>query len=309
MIKHAWTVEHAHGGLRADFAVSQQLALPRNRVAKAIKDGALNRNGKSIKPHHLLKEGDALVYDEALVEKEAAAETPAALKILFENDDVLVIDKPSGLLAHPTQASKSEATVASLAQAHAKEIAKAGGESGREGLVHRLDRDVSGVMAIAKTPRMFALLKAQFADRTIEKEYLALVYGKLQKDIGTISFNIARSRGKGRMVARPTSQEGREAVTTYEVLERYVTATYVSVHIETGRTHQIRAHFKGIGYPIVGDSLYRKSYMKNIRPIALGRPFLHSHRLTFTLPDGTKKTVASPLPKELAALRKKLPPL
>ena len=161
-------------------------------------------------------------------------------------------------------------------------------------------------MVIAKTQAAFDSLKKQFQNRTIHKEYLALVYGTLPKETDTITLKIDRSKNKGRMVARTGSQEGKEAITVYDVLKRFSTATYVNVKILTGRTHQIRVHFQALGYPIVGDKLYKVKRMK-FREIPLPRLFLHSHKLSIRLMDGKEKSFAVPLPEELTTLLNTLP--
>jgi 23S rRNA pseudouridine1911/1915/1917 synthase len=231
------------------------------------------------------------------------------LKILYEDKDVLVVEKPAGLLVHPTGAKREEETLVDAVRTHFPGIDGVGEDPTRPGIVHRLDKDVSGVMVVAKSQAMFKSLKAQFTGRDVEKEYLALVYGKLPKDTGTINFKLARSKAHGRMTARSGDQEGKEAITHYEVIERFKTATFVRVHILTGRTHQIRAHFKGLGYPLIGDTLYQRRKIRNIRPIPLDRVFLHAHKLTITLPDGLRKTFESPLPDTLKQLMETLPRL
>jgi 23S rRNA-/tRNA-specific pseudouridylate synthase len=164
-------------------------------------------------------------------------------------------------------------------------------------------------MVIAKNQPAFTHLKRQFMGRHVKKEYTALAYGALPKDHDTIALKIARSKSRRRMVARPEGQEGKEAITEYDVVARYKTATLARVRTLTGRTHQIRAHFKGIDHPLVGDTLYAKRHMRHIKPIPLARIFLHAGKLTVPLPNGTIKTFESPLPKELGALLSNLQPL
>ena len=181
--------------------------------------------------------------------------------------------------------------------AHDKQIAKVGTEEYRAGIIHRLDKLVSGVMVAVKNQNAFDHLKKQFKERSIEKEYTALVHGQMEKDEDEIRFKIARSRDKGRMVARPTSQEGKEAITKYQVEKRFTNATLLKVKILTGRTHQIRAHLHALGYPIIGDPLYQR---KDIKAPTIEGIFLHSTKLGFELPSTSKKkTFNSPLPKNL----------
>ena len=163
-------------------------------------------------------------------------------------------------------------------------------------LLHRLDKDASGVVIVAKTTAAFAHLKHTFAARVTRKHYTVLVMGKVRDDVGTITFPIARSRSKARMAARPLSQEGKDAITHYEVLQRFANATLLDVRIETGRTHQIRAHLFAIGHPVAGDTLYVR---RSVKQLPLGRLFLHARELTLPLLSGETQTFTAPLPHDL----------
>ena len=305
MPTHIVTKEES--GKRLDILLTDFIESSRSQIQKLIKDGEITVNNKSKKSHVIIEKGDVIFYPE--VEKSLPKKkggTPI-LNILYEDDDLLVINKPPGLIVHQaTEYDKDTNVVDALLEQYPKLI-EVGDDPTRPGIVHRLDKDVSGVMVISKTQEAFENLKTQFATRTVEKEYLALVYGVINKDYDTINLKIARSKTRGRMVARPDSQEGKEAVTEYEVVERYKTATYLRVKIHTGRTHQIRVHFQAIDHPLVGDKLYKKRVMKNIRPIKLDRIFLHAHKLTITLLNGKRKNFEVPLPDELTSLLQKLP--
>jgi len=230
-----------------------------------------------------------------------------SIPVLYEDEDLLVVNKPAGLLVHKTGAKREEHTLIDDIVATRPAMKTVGDDPARPGLVHRLDKDVSGVMAIAKTQVGFEHLKKQFMERTADKTYVALVYKPLPRDTGTISFKIARSKARGRMTSRSGEQEGKEAITTYDVLDRFRTTTLVSVNIKTGRTHQIRAHFLGIGHPVVGDKLYYIKHMRHIRPIEIDRIFLHAKRLEIELIDGTRRAFEAPMPEELEAILKTLP--
>lgn len=229
------------------------------------------------------------------------------LDIIFENDDLIVINKPAGVVVHPAKGHEDEPSLIGEILKRNPEIKNVGDDPSRPGIVHRLDKDVSGLLVIAKNQNAFEFLKSQFQNRTITKEYTALVYGKLPKDHDVITFKIARSKASGKMVARPETQEGKEAKTEYDVLKRFKNHTLVRVILYTGRTHQIRVHFQAIDHPLVGDKLYAKKKMKNIRPIEMDRIFLHANKLGFTLPDGTGKIFEIPLPDELKILLNNLP--
>ncbi len=299
-------ITHEEAGTRLDILLAARLGVSRRRAQALFKQGAVMRGGKPAIAHAQAKAGDELSVEDVREPVYAKAALPK-LDIVFENDDVLVVNKPAGLLVHPNRADEEVPTVAGAAVAHDKKIAAIGDDPLRPGIVHRLDKDVSGLMVVAKTPPAFASLKRQFAAHETEKHYVALCYGALSKDHDVIRLKIARSRGRGRMVARPESQEGKEAVTEYDVAERLKTATLVDVRTHTGRTHQIRTHFFAINHPLVGDPLYKKAHMRHIRPIALNRVFLHASSLSFDLPDGTRVSFAAPLPEDLQALLASLP--
>jgi 23S rRNA pseudouridine1911/1915/1917 synthase len=162
------------------------------------------------------------------------------------------------------------------------------------------------VLIAAKTDEAFHFLKAQFAERNTEKRYQVLVYGNVIDEAGTINFPIARSKTKARMAARAEGQDGKEAITHYDVLNRYSTTSHLAVRIETGRTHQIRAHMFALGHPVVGDLLY---VQRGLKLIPLPRLFLHAESLTIDLPNGERQTFSAPLPVELTDFLTTLKPL
>ena len=296
----------SQAGDRLDKFLTEIMEASRSHIQRLIRQDAITINNKPAKSGKILEQGDIVYYPEierSIPVKEGA--TPV-LDLVYEDDDLLVINKPAGLLVHEALKDERRVTVVDGLLERYAEIAHVGDDPIRPGIVHRLDKDVSGLMVIAKTQAAFDSLKNQFQNRTIHKEYLALVYGTLPKETDTITLKIDRSKNKGRMVARTGSQEGKEAITVYDVLKRFSTATYVNVKILTGRTHQIRVHFQALGYPIVGDKLYKVKRMK-FREIPLPRLFLHSHKLSIRLMDGKEKSFAVPLPEELTTLLNTLP--
>ncbi|MBI4256885.1 RluA family pseudouridine synthase [Candidatus Uhrbacteria bacterium] len=295
----------SQAGNRLDKFLTEIMEASRSHIQRLIRQEAITINNKPAKSGEVLKPGDVVSYPE--VERSVPVKDGATpvLDIVYEDDDLLVINKPAGLLVHEALKDERRVTVVDGLLERYPEIAQVGDDPTRPGIVHRLDKDVSGLMVIAKTQAAFDSLKKQFQNRSIHKEYLALVYGTLPKETDTITFNIERSKNKGRMVARTGSQEGKDAVTIYDVLKRFSTATYVNVKILTGRTHQIRVHFQALGYPIVGDKLYKVKRMK-FREIPLPRLFLHSHKLTIELMSGEEKSFVVPLPEELEEILKKL---
>lgn len=241
-------------------------------------------------------------------------------EIVFETDDYLVINKPAGLAVHGGGNIKDK-TLADLLIERYPDIKTVGDDPVRPGIVHRLDKEVSGLMVIAKNNETFLHLKNQFKDRDIHKEYIALVNGKILNDYGEINFPIKRSREGYKMAAMPHNTvdllsrrnptdrdqgnlegmfKAREAITEYTVIKRFIHYTLVQVKIKTGRTHQIRVHFFALGYPLVGDPLYfnKKSKIQN-KKANLGRIFLAANKLSFKDRSGEIKDFSLEMPVEL----------
>lgn len=291
--------EHEAGERLDAWLVQQFPETSRTAFQKRIKEGGVLLNGKAPKPHVTLKDGDVVVIQAATKAKTAktAAEIPE-VKVVDETADFLVIEKPSGLLVHPAPSQKA-ATLVDFLVKHAPEIKKVGDAKERPGIVHRLDREASGLMVIAKSKKMFEHLKKQFQAHDIAKEYLALVNGKILKDFDAIRTPIGRKKGKGRMSARAKAQEGdKDAVSHFDVLERFPQATLVKVKTETGRMHQVRVHMKSIGHPLVGDALYG-TLAQSTTSLRHVRLFLHAAALGFTDLDGKEHLYRSELPPDL----------
>jgi 23S rRNA pseudouridine1911/1915/1917 synthase len=309
-----FTIDKFDTGTRLDLFLVGQLDLSRSKVQNRIKNGDVTINNKVIiAPHTFLKKEDIITLNEPVAKpydpirkgkKATKKKIEFELDIIFENDDVLVVNKQAGVLTHPTENS-DEKTLMDAAVAHSPEIATVGDNpKSRAGIVHRLDRDASGVLIIAKTQEAFEHLKAQFKNRTVNKIYRALVHGQVVKDEKTIKGHIARSKNDGKMVARPPSQKGKEAITHYDVIQRYANASELKVRIETGRTHQIRVQMLSLGHPVVGDNIY---IIKNLKRIPFKRLGLHAEHLTITLPGETDpQTFTAPLPADMKNLIAKL---
>lgn len=282
--------------MRLDLALASALGISRSKLQQVIKDGRVQVDGETATPHTAVNASSVITVDESVTApKEGPKGELPALDILYEDADLLVLNKPAGVLVHPTSDS-NEHTLADALLAVYPDMCTVGDVPLRAGLVHRLDREASGVLVAAKTREAFLFLKRQFKDRLTTKKYTVLVLGNVRGDAGTISFPIARSVTRGRMAARPHSQEGREAVTHFDVLERFPQCTLLDVAIETGRTHQIRAHFFALQHPVVGDPLYVQRGMKQMDA---GRLFLHARELTLELPNGGTQTFTAPLAPEL----------
>lgn len=289
-----FVVSASNAGMRLDVFLSSSTGLPRNQMQHAIRDGLAEVNGAKKSAHYLVREKD----DVALVKLELprgpilVAQKPT---IIAEEQEYYVIDKPAGLLVHPV-GERSEPALTDWLVRHDPNIATVG-DILRPGIVHRLDRNVSGLMVVARTQEMFDALSEQFRKHTILKIYTALVFGSPKTEEGTLTFRIGRSKHHGRMAARAASGEGKDATTTYDVLKRFSTTTLLSVRILTGRTHQIRAHFFAAGFPVVGDQLYPIRHKVNVPP--LDRIFLHASELGITDLAGKRHEFALPLPEEL----------
>lgn len=223
-------------------------------------------------------------------------------KIIFENENVLVVEKPAGLEV-AAEVKKDEPTLVDWLVKKYPSIVKVGPDPSRPGIVHRLDKNASGLLIVAKTEASFENLIKQFKERTIKKEYTVLVHGELTQDEGTIEFPVARAKS-GRFASLPLgSSAGRMAVTEYEVLKKIKNFTLISARIKTGRTHQIRVHLFALGYPVVGDKLYRP---RKIKEPLLPRLFLHSSKIGFSDLGGEWREYQSDLPDDLKFFLEKI---
>ncbi len=298
MMKHqTWKVKTEQAGERLDHFLVERLSdLSRSTIQKMIKDGSITVNKKKAMVHRFLKIGDLVAEtspNPSFVRRGIGSDLPAyqaislpALHVIDETPDWLVIDKPVGLLVHP-DAKHPDGTLIDLLLAHDPKIARVGENPDRPGIVHRLDREVSGLMIVAKTQAAYESLQRQFAERKTEKKYLALVHGVLPLDEGDIKFRIARSTTKARMAARPENKQGQAAWTHYTVKQRFVGASLLELEILSGRTHQIRAHLYALGHPIIGDPLYKLRHPDlNLKAPRL---MLQSINLSFDDPTNSKR--------------------
>jgi 23S rRNA pseudouridine1911/1915/1917 synthase len=283
-------------GIRLDVFVSGHCPdLSRTRAQKIIEDGRVRVNGAASRSALKLREGDSVEVVIPPPPPSTLSPEDIPLKILYEDRDLMVVDKPAGMTVHPAPGHHSH-TLVNAILAHAPDIeaasAEAGGESGRPGIVHRLDKDTSGLILVARNAAAHAKLAEQFKNRSITKFYQALVQGHLTPEEGIIEASIGRDPRDRKRMAVIT--RGREARTEYKVLEYAGNCTLLEVKPRTGRTHQIRVHLAAIGFPIVGDAVY------GARSEFLDRQFLHACRLRFRLPStGELREFESPLPPDL----------
>jgi 23S rRNA pseudouridine1911/1915/1917 synthase len=264
-----------------------------------IQDGQVRVDGVICKAAHRLRGGEAVAVTIPPPEPETLEPEARELAIVHEDDHVLVVDKPAGMVVHPG-AGQSRGTLAAAALAHAPAIAGVGGPR-RPGVVHRLDKGTSGLLVIGKTQRAYASLTAQLAGRTVTRRYLAVVHGRLASATGTIDAPIGRHpRDRVRMAVVPAGR-GKRAVTRYRVLERFPAHTYVEVRLETGRTHQIRVHMASLGHPVYNDETYGGRHDR------LAVPFeglaLHAADLAFVHPITQERMeFSAPLPPRMERL-------
>lgn len=299
---------------RLDKFLTEKLPITRSQIQKLIKAGRILVNGEKAAVHRFLKQGDQIKLAEKDIEKITAIKTlepnkNIKLKIVYEDDNIVIIEKPSGLLAHPTE-QMEEKTLAAALLHYYPDIKNVGENPLRPGIVHRLDKNVSGLILVCKTQKAFDYFKKQFQNRKIKKVYTALVHGTMEKVEDTIDLPIARSKTKGKMAVRSQEQggspreAGREAITKYVVKQQYRNFALLEVEILTGRTHQIRAHLNAVQHPIVGDKLYTQKWVKE--KLDLDRPFLHSSYLSFKNLDGKTLEFKSKLPAKLQKIIKEL---
>lgn len=275
---------------RLDLFLSSHFNLTRSKIQKMIEIGDVRVEGKnSIKPGMNLKGGEVIHLSIRPSEPSALSAEDIPLEILYEDESILAINKPPGLVVHPAAGHWSGTLVNALLH-HFKKLS--GVDPARPGIVHRLDKETSGILLIAKTDEAHLALSNQLKDRKMEKIYLAVVHGKVKNEKGTIRKPIGRNPSDRKKMA--VVRTGKEAITHYRVLKRADNRTLLECKIETGRTHQIRVHLAGIGHPVVGDTVYGKK--KGDAP----RQLLHAWKATFTHPtSGQRLSLEAPVPPEM----------
>ena len=309
----AWVVappdadDAAAGGSldRVDRYVAHHLGVPRNQVQRWLREGRVLKNGKPVSGSDPVAVGDRIACDPPPPGDDRVEAERGELRILFEDSELLVLDKPAGLAVHPG-AGRATGTLAHYVLGHDATIAGVGGP-GRPGIVHRLDLGTSGALVIAKTPEAYRALSEAFAGREVDKRYLAIVHGAPKLAAGTIEAPIGRHpihRQEMAVVPR-----GRPARTDYRTLAAASGLSLLAFHLHTGRTHQIRVHAKHLGHPLVGDPVYgeaRWKLLEKSRQAAVRdfpRPALHAWRLGFAHPtSGEPLQFEAPVPEDLRAL-------
>jgi 23S rRNA pseudouridine1911/1915/1917 synthase len=321
---HRVVVDAENAGTRLDLFVTRSLGgrempqLSRSGIQRLIDGGQITVNGRPAKASIRLKANDLIDVREAAPSADDLQPENLPVEIIYQDPDLMVINKPAAVIVHPA-AGKRTGTLVNALLYHCADLQGIGGKY-RPGIVHRLDKDTSGVMVIAKNDSAFDLLARQFKDRTIEKQYVALVWGKLDGLEGTINRPIGRHRSdRKRMSSVHPGAKTREAITEWKVEQIYrfgnqsgneQFANWVRIRPRTGRTHQIRVHFADIGHPIVGDPVYGRAAARQARGTAVGdfsRQALHAEKIAFQHPrTGAMVSFTAPLAADIRALLKEI---
>ena len=265
---------------RLDQYLSEKLDYSRTKIVKAIKDGDILVNNKEVSPSYKLKDGDLITVSEFSEEQIDLVPEKMDLDIVYEDDYLAVINKPSGMVVHPAVGNWSHTLVNGLLY-HFNSVSK--DKSIRPGIVHRLDKDTSGLMIVAKNDKVHDLLSEMIKNKKVERKYLALVWGKLSHEKGRIEAPIGRDP-ESRQSYIVTDINSKDSITNFKVIERFSDVTLIECSLETGRTHQIRVHMNYIGHPIVNDPVYGKRKI-----ISDFGQMLHSYKLSFIHPITKEK--------------------
>lgn len=289
-------------GERIDRYLAASLPdLSRAQIQRLIDDGFITVNNVPVaKASQRVNAGDEIVITIPPPAPTTLTPESIPLDVVYEDDDLIVIDKPAGMVVHPAVGHPG-GTLVNAVLAHAPDL-EGVGEEQRPGIVHRLDRDTSGLIVVAKNDRAHRHLQKQFKDRAAQKLYLALVVGRPPTPTGRIEAPIGRDPKNRQRMAVTGEESGREAVTVYRTIESFRQFTLLEAEPKTGRTHQIRVHLTFLGCPIAGDPLYAtpRSVGVTLRVPGLHRQFLHAARLTLALPSGRVRAFESPLPDDLS---------
>lgn len=314
---YRFVADKGQAPLRVDkFLTVRTEGVSRNRIQQAAEAGCILANGKQVKANYKVKPGDVItvVMDRPRYETEIIPED-IPLDIVYEDTDLMVVNKPAGLVVHPGHGNYTGTLVNALAY-YFRNDPDFDVSDPRLGLVHRIDKDTSGLLVIAKTPTAKTSLGKQFFDKTTDRKYFALVWGRTEQDSGRIEGNIGRNmRDRLQMAVYPDGSQGRSAVTHYTVVERFTYTTLVECKLETGRTHQIRVHMKYMGHPLFNDARYGGDQILKGVPTAKYRQFiqncfaicprqaLHAATLGFTHPTTRERMFFSaPLPRDMEEL-------
>ena len=288
-------------GERVDAFLRRKTELSRSRVSELILSGALSINGKEqLKPSYKVESGQCISL--AVPDTQAVDIAPQniPIDILYQDRDIVVINKPCGMVVHPA-AGNEDGTLVNALMYHIRDLSGIGGEM-RPGIVHRLDKDTSGLILVAKNDKAHIVMSEQFKSRTMEKHYRAVAFGSFSQDTDLIDAPIARHPvDRKKMAVVP---DGKPSQTEWRVIERLRGATYLDVHLLTGRTHQIRVHMQSVGHPLLGDKIYAPHIKTSVH---VPRLMLHAYSLAFTHPvTGEHMELTAPIPEQFSTVLNKL---
>lgn len=309
-------VEKLSKHIRLDKYLKKEIKdISREKVIHCIKKGKIKIEGKiKIKPSFILKGKEKIlleISDFLGSTKELSSIKPQSIfpepKILYEDKDLLIINKPAGIIVHPTLNNINNPSIASWFLQKYSFVSNVGEDQLRPGIVHRLDKETSGTLILAKNNLIFNYFKNLFKTRKIKKKYIALVKGRIKKQQGIIDLPLIRSKKspiKRKVVIK--KDKGKIALTKYKVLKQYERYTLLEIFPQTGRTHQIRVHLASSGFPVLGDKIYGKS--KKLNKLNLSRHFLHAQTISFVLPSGESIKIQAPLPDDLKNILQQIEP-
>jgi len=297
-----FTIEHSLPGERLDAFLRRKFpTTSRSSMQRLLEQGHITINSKPAKATHSPRAGEIVHIRWPESKTAAALPQDIPLNIIYEDASLVVLNKPPGIVVHPAAGHNDSTLVNALLHHCAGELSGIGGVA-RPGIVHRLDKETSGCLVVAKTDETHIALSAQFAGRTVEKNYLAIVCGVMPRDEGNIHAAIARHPTHRKRMAVREEKEGRAAHTDYRVLERLRQATLVEARLHTGRTHQIRVHFQHLGHPVAGDNTYGQRQTSRLAELTNYDPprvMLHAHTLAFEHPrTGKKVNFTAPVPHD-----------
>ena len=296
-----YKIEEIQNHIRLDKAISELNSdLSRMMIQKLIEEEKILVNGKKEKASYKVKIGDEIEVQEIELKEVEIKPQDIPLDVLYEDQDIIVVNKAKGMVVHPANGNL-EGTLVNALMARCKDSLSGIGGEIRPGIVHRLDKDTTGVLLVAKNDKAHIELSNQIKNREVKKIYYALVRGNLKDDEATIDMPIARSKKDRKKMA--VDKDGKNAITHFKVIERFQNYTLVEVKIETGRTHQIRVHLSYIGYPIVGDEVYSNGK----HPFGVKGQMLHAKSLEFSHPiTGKRMKIEAPIPKYFNDILKEL---
>lgn len=301
-----YPVDAAHAGVRADVFAAQVTGLSRSAAARLMEEGHITLEGKTVTKNTKLCEGDVLSVELPEPEPSEALPENIPLDIVYEDEDIIVVNKPVGMVVHPAAGNPNGTLVNALLYHCGDQLSGIGGVI-RPGIVHRIDKDTSGLLVVAKNDAAHLSLSEQLKTHTVSRVYEAIALGNIKTDAGTVNAPIGRhpTDRKKMAVVRGEGLSAREAITHYTVVERFGSMTYVRCELETGRTHQIRVHLSSIGHPLLGDSVYggaNTRFEADHRALITGQ-CLHAGKLKLIHPTTQKPMqFEAPMPKEMQKL-------